>query len=121
MLTLPASVRIYLASEAVDLRRGFDALAAAARSTIGVDPLSGHLFVFLNRDRNRAKLLFWEASGFWLFYKRLEVGRFKRPTEPGPGETHLVIAATDLALMLEGIDLRGATRRRQWAPKNDKT
>ena len=81
---------------------------------IGVDPLSGHLFVFLNRSRNRAKLLFWEPSGFWLFYKRLEVGRFQLPTAPAPGAKHLVLAATDLALMLEGIDLRGAQRRRQW-------
>jgi transposase len=114
MLTLPASVRIYLAAQPIDLRRGFDALAAAARSTMGIDPLSGHLFVFLNRDRNRAKLLFWEPSGFWLFFKRLEVGRFKFPTVPAPDASHIVIAATDLALMLEGIDLCGSRRRPQW-------
>ena len=118
MLTLPASVRIYLAAAPVDLRRGFDALSAAARSTIGVDPLSGHLFVFLNRHRNRAKLLLWEPSGFWLFYKRLEIGRFKMPAVPAPGASHLVIASTDLALMLEGIDLRGAARRPHWKPTN---
>lgn len=117
MLTLPAAVQIYLASEPVDLRRGFDALAAAARSVIGIDPLSGHLFVFVNRTRNRAKLLFWEPSGFWLFYKRLEVGRFKLPKPPTPAARHLVMAATDLALMLEGIDLRGAARRPQWKAK----
>jgi len=117
MLTLPGSVRIYLAAAPVDLRRGFDALAAATRSTIGMDPLSGHLFVFLNRDKNRAKLLFWEPSGYWLFYKRLEVGRFKLPRQPEPGVNHLALEAADLALMLEGIDLRGATRRLRWNPK----
>ncbi len=61
MLTLPASVRIYVAAEAVDLRRGFDGLAAATRSLIREDPLNGHLFVFLNRRRNRIKLLVWDG------------------------------------------------------------
>lgn len=117
MLTLPGSVRIYLAADPVDLRRGFDALSAAVRSVIGLDPLSGHLFVFLNRDRNRAKILVWEASGFWLFFKRLEIGRFKLPRAPETGARHVFMTAADLTLMLEGIDLRGAQRRRQWQPK----
>ena len=72
MLTLPASVRIYVAAEAVDLRRGFDGLAAATRSLIRQDPLNGHLFVFLNRRRNRIKLLVWDRTGYLLLY-----------TEPG--------------------------------------
>jgi hypothetical protein len=63
MLTLPAAVRIYVAAAAVDLRRGFDGLAAATRQLIGADPLSGHLFVFLNRRRNRVKLLVWDRTG----------------------------------------------------------
>lgn len=117
MLTLPASVRIYLAAEPVDLRRGFDGLAAAVRTVVGADPLSGHLFVFLNQSRNRAKILVWEASGFWLFYKRLEVGRFKLPTAPASGTRHMALSAADLTLMLEGIDLRGASRRKVWQPK----
>jgi transposase len=91
VLTLPASVRIYLAAEPVDLRRGFDGLAAAVRTVVGADPLSGHLFVFLNQSRNRAKILVWEASGFWLFYKRLEVGRFKLPTAPASGTRHMAL------------------------------
>jgi hypothetical protein len=70
MLTLPAAVRIYVAAEPVDLRRGFDGLAAAARSVIGADPLSGHLFVFLNRRKNRIKLLVWDRTGFLLLYWR---------------------------------------------------
>lgn len=79
MLTLPASVKIYVASDPVDLRKGFDGLSAATRSVIDQDPLSGHLFVFINRRRNRCKVLVWEASGFLLLYKRLERGRFKLP------------------------------------------
>ena len=63
MLTLPSSVRIYVAAEPVDLRRGFDGLAAATRQIILADPLSGHLFVFLNRRSNRMKVLLWQPSG----------------------------------------------------------
>ena len=71
MLTLPPSVRIYVAADAVDLRRGFDGLAAATRSIIRQDPLNGHLFVFLNRRRNRIKLLVWDRTGYLLIYNHL--------------------------------------------------
>ncbi|MGH7504141.1 MAG: IS66 family insertion sequence element accessory protein TnpB [Longimicrobiales bacterium] len=114
MLTLPCSVRIYVAAEPVDLRRGFDGLAAATRSVIGADPLSGHVFVFLNRRRNRVKLLVWDRTGFVLVYKRLEKGTFAIPTEPLPGRQHIEIDSGELGLMLEGLDLRGAHRRPRW-------
>lgn len=114
MLTLPASVRIYVAAEAVDLRRGFDGLAAAARSVIGADPLSGHLFVFLNRRRNRIKVLVWDRTGYLLLYKRLERGTFRIATEPRIGERHVEVDAGELGLMLEGLDLRGAMRQKRW-------
>ena len=80
MFTLPAAVRIYVAAEAVDLRRGFDGLAAATRSVIGADPLSGHVFVFLNRRKNRVKLLVWDRTGYLLLYNGLSVGpsRYRR-------------------------------------------
>lgn len=117
MLTLGSSVRIYVAAETVDLRNGFDGLAAATRQIIQEDPLSGHLFVFLNRRRNRLKILMWEPSGYLLVYKRLERGRFHLPTAPLPGERHVGIESAELGLMLEGIDLRGARRRKRWAPQ----
>lgn len=120
MLTLPASVRIYLAAAPVDLRRGFDGLSGAVRTIIGEDPLSGHLFVFLNQSRNRAKILVWEQSGYWLFYKRLEVGRFKLPAPSAPGARHMTLSAADLTLMLEGIDLNGARRRKHWRPNESR-
>ena len=116
MLTLPATVRIYVAAEPVDLRRGFDGLAAATREIIRAEPLSGHLFVFLNRQRNRLKILLWEPSGYLLIYKRLEYGRFRLSAEPRPGARHIEMEATELALMMEGIDLRGARRRKRWVP-----
>ncbi len=114
MLTLPASVRIYVAAEAVDLRRGFDGLAAATRSLIREDPLSGHLFVFLNRRKNRIKLLVWDRTGYLLLYKRLERGTFQLPTQPAAGHRHVEVDAGELGLMLEGWDLRGAVRRERW-------
>jgi transposase len=116
VLTLPSSVRIYIAVEPTDLRKGFDGLSAATRQVIKQDPLSGHLFVFINRRRNRMKILVWQANGFLLLFKRLERGTFKLPQAPGVDERSLRIASADLALMLEGIDLRGARRRKQWVP-----
>lgn len=116
MLTLPPSVRIYVAAEATDLRKGFDGLAAATRTVIRKDPLSGHLFVFLNRRRNRCKVLVWDRTGFLLLYKRLERGRFMLPRKPAEGRSHLQVESAELSLMLEGIDLTGARRRPRWEP-----
>lgn len=114
MLMLPAAVRIYVAAEPVDLRRGFDGLAAATRSLIRQEPLSGHVFAFLNRRRNRIKLLVWDRTGYLLLYKRLERGTFCLSTAPAPGHRHVEMDAGDLAMMLEGVDLRRAVRRERW-------
>ena len=116
MLTLSPAVRIYVAAEAVDLRKGFDGLAAATHHIVERDPLSGHLFAFINRRRNRMKILLWQHSGYLLLYKRLERGRFRLPMEPEPGLRHIEVEATELALMMEGIDLCGARRRPRWTP-----
>jgi transposase len=117
VLNFPSRVRIFVASEPQDLRKGFDGLAAATRQVIREDPLSGHLFVYLNRRRNKVKLLIWEPGGYWLLYRRLERGRFRLPQDPLPGWRHVVMESTELSLMLEGIDLRGAKRRTRWQPK----
>lgn len=116
MLTLSPQVRVYVASEPVDLRKGFDGLAAATRDIVKEDPLSGHLFAFLNRRKNRLKILLWQSSGYLLMYKRLEKGRFRLPTAPPPGQRHIEIGSAELSLLLEGIDLRGARRRPHWIP-----
>lgn len=116
MLTLPPSVHIYLAAEPVDLRRGFDGLSAATRHLLRQDPLSGHLFVFINRAMNRMKILVWERNGYLLLYKRLEKGRFHLPRAPRLGCRHLELEGAELSLLLEGIDLRGARRRPRWEP-----
>jgi transposase len=117
MLTIPASVKVFLAVEAVDLRLSLDGLAAATRSVIGQDPLCGHLFVFLNRRRDRVKILVWDRNGWCLLYKRLEVGTFHLPRLEDAGRS-IEIESAELSLMLEGIDLREARRRPRWEPRS---
>lgn len=114
MLTLPAAVRIYVAAQPIDLRRGIDGLAAATRSVIGADPLSGHVFVFLNRRRSRVKLLVWDRTGYVLLYKRLERGSFARLRPAAPGARHVMLDSGELALLLDGWDLGQARRRPCW-------
>ncbi len=116
MISLPPSVRIYLYGASVDGRMGFDALSGLVASAIGLDPLCGHLFVFFAARGRIARILFWDHNGFALYSKRLERGRFALPKQIPEGATHLVIEAADLVLLLEGIDLRDATRRPRWQP-----
>lgn len=110
MLTVPPSVRIYLATEPADMRCSFDGLMARVEA-LKKDPFSGHLFVFRNRRGDRVKILFWDRSGFCLWYKRLEKGTFRFPSV---STESLEVEAAELMLLLEGIDLRGARRRPRW-------
>jgi len=103
------------------MRKSFDGLAAAARHVVGEDPLSGHLFVFFNRRADICKSLWFDRSGFCVWAKRLERGRFRLPQPPAPGRRHVEMEAADLALVLEGIDLRGARRRKRWQPGASQT
>lgn len=114
MLMIPPSVRVYLSSSPADMRCSFDGLTARVVSVLEADPFSGHLFVFRNRRGDRVKILFWDRSGFCLWYKRLEKGTFHFPEATGAS---VEVDASDLALLLEGIDLRGARRRPRWEPK----
>lgn len=104
-------MRIFIAREAIDMRKGIDGLAGLVIDTIEQDPQSGHLFVFFNKQRNRMKSLVWDASGYWLLCKRLEHGRFQIFDRVGASRTSFELASTDFALLLDGIDLRGARRR----------
>lgn len=111
MLSLPPSVRIFVAREVADMRKGFDGLSGLVIDVIDEDPQSGHLFVFFNRRRDRVKILYWDQSGYWLLYKRLEHGRFNVFDQVSERTTSFEMNAKDLALLLDGIDLRGARRR----------
>ena len=101
MFGLGGATRIYLAAGATDMRKGFEGLYGMARDRLLCDPLSGHIFLFANAQRNRLKLLFWDGSGLWVCAKRLEKGRFRWPETRG-GETKVVLSHEQLALLLGG-------------------
>ena len=120
MLRLPSLVeldrgmsgRIYLCTSPTDMRKGFDTLAAMVTEFLGQDPLSGHLFLFVGRGMDRLKILYWDADGFAMWYKRLEEGTFRMPrtTSDAAG---VELKASELAMMLEGIDLRSIKRTKR--------
>lgn len=111
MLSLPPSVRIFVARGATDMRKSFDTLAAVVCDVVDEDPQSGHLFVFVNRRKDRAKILWWDRSGYCLLAKRLEHGQFRVYDRADGGPGHYEVSMSDLMLLLDGIDLRGAKRR----------
>ena len=114
MFTFPETVEVYMAVEAMDMRRSFDRLAQATQEIIGQNPLSGHLFVFFNRTRDRLKVLFWDRSGYCIYYKRLEQGTFHFPKYMSADTKVLKVAVSDFALILDGIELYGAVRRNRY-------
>ena len=115
MFGLPSAVRIYLAVEPVDMRNGFDGLSAIVHAR-GQDVFSGHLFVFLSKRRDRAKILTWDRGGFVLWYKRLERGRFRRPAATLSNAGAISLDATELTMLLDGIDLSRVRRLNPWRP-----
>lgn len=117
MLSLPPSVRIFVATQLVDGRKGADSLMVLVRDVLREDPLSGHLFVFFSKRRDRVRIVYWDRNGFAMWTKRLELGRYK-PTLSADGKfTAIVVEAAELALIIEGIDLAGARRRARWEPR----
>jgi transposase len=116
VILLPRSVRIYVATAPVSLRKSFEGLSNEVRAALAADPLSGHVYVFLNRTRTQVKLLMFTRGGFTIVHKRLERGRFTFPARVTPEATRVEIDAHELAMLLEGLDLatsRGAVR---WSP-----
>jgi transposase len=116
VLSLPPSVRLFVATQAVDGRKGADSLMVIVRDVFGHDPLSGHLFVFFSKRRDRVRIVYWDRNGIAMWTKRLERGRF-RPAFSADGKlvSHAIEAA-ELALIMEGIDLADARRRPRWQP-----
>ncbi|MCG3185343.1 MAG: hypothetical protein ICCCNLDF_03572 [Planctomycetes bacterium] len=118
MIGLPPSTRVFLCLPPTDMRKSFDGLAALAVDVVRQEPLSGHLFVFRNRREDRIKVLYWDRTGFCLFYKRLEQGTFRFPgrmtTTAADAVSAGEIDAAELALILEGIDLNDAVRRKRY-------
>ena len=115
MFGLGPATKIYIALDAIDMRKGLEGLYGLVRDHLGQDPLSGHLFLFTNRPRTRLKALVWDGSGLWICAKRLERGRFSWPVAPDQSD-RVSLSQEELSLLLGGIDLR-RTRRKHWYRK----
>jgi transposase len=109
MLHVPSSVAIYVYTAPADLRKGFDGLSGIVRREFQADPLDGSLFLFFNRRRDRLKILHWDGTGYWLYYKLLEAGTFEALAGQGP---RVRIDSTQLAMLLGGASLTAARRKR---------
>jgi transposase len=112
MFGIGPATRIYLAAGSTDMRKSFEGLYGLVRDRLLCDPLSGHIFLFTNAQRNRLKLLFWDGSGLWVCAKRLEKGRFRWPAAEG-AEAKMVLSHEELMLLIGGIDL-AQTKPRAW-------
>ena len=109
-----ARVRVWLASAPIDMRLGFDRLAALATAVTDQDPLGGHLFAFHSRRGDRLKILLWERDGFVLWYKRLEEGTFRLPKIDPAVTASVELRASELAMLLDGIDLKTVRRGKRY-------
>ena len=111
MLSLPSTVPIFLYTEPTDRRKGFDGVSGIVRSELAADPLDGRLFLFINRRRDRLKILHWDGTGFWLYYKLLEAGTFEViPSK----DTCARLDSTQLAMLLGGVSLITIKRRKRY-------
>jgi transposase len=110
MIALTSHLKFYLYPQATDMRKSFDGLSGIVTSVLARDPVSGEVYIFLNRRRDRMKLLLWDRNGFWLFYKRLEQGTFQLPAH-AKDDAALELPFEELMLILEGIDLSSVKKR----------
>ncbi len=113
MISLPPTVKIFLAAQPVDMRKSFDGLKAVVEEFLGADPLSGHLFVFRGRRADRLKVLYWDRDGLAIWYKRLEAGTFLFP-QVREDQRRIEVQPAELAMLLDGIDLTNIRRRKRY-------
>ena len=113
MISLPHAVRVFLHTPATDLRKGFDALSGLVTTAFAQDPTSGHLFLFVNRRRDRLKILYWDRDGLAIWYKRLETGSFQIPAVSHDAVS-IEMSPTQLSLILSGIDINSARQRKRY-------
>lgn len=111
MLNFPSNVPIFLYTRPADLRKGFDGLSGMVRSEFAADPLDGSLFLFVNRRRDRLKILHFDGTGFWLYYKLLEAGTFEVISSK---DACAQLDATQLAMLLGGVSLVAMKRRKRY-------
>ena len=114
MLSVTADMRIFFAIEPTDMRKGFNGLQGMVTSVLKQDPLSGHLFLFVNRRRDKMKILYWDGDGLAIWYKRLEQGTFELPSVK-PDQTAAEIRSEELTMLLRGIALESVRRRKRYS------
>lgn len=112
MLSLHRGMKIFISTAPTDMRKGFDGLSAIVEHEWDANPMSGNLFVFSNRRQTLLKLLYWDADGYAIWYKRLERGTFRIP--PPTAEGRIELTAAKLAMILEGIDIANTRRRKRY-------
>ena len=113
MIATGPATRVFLACGITDMRKGFDGLYGLVKSQLNEDPLSGHLFVFANRNRTSLKILCWDGTGLWILTKRLERGRFNWPAATEP-EAKARLTGAEFSMLLGGLDLKQAKARKWW-------
>jgi transposase len=118
MLSFSGSLKVFVAVEPCDMRKGFNGLHALASERLGEDPRQGALFVFSNRRHNRIKILYFDGTGLWVMTKRLEQGTFSWPKMIEPSQTKLSIRPEALAMLTDGVDLKGAKLRPWYEREN---
>ena len=118
MLSFTGGLKVYVALEPTDMRKSFNALAALVSEHLKADPYTGALYAVSNRRRDRLKILYWDGTGIWIAAKRLEKGRFSWPQASSTGQRHLRLAPEALAMLTDGIDLKGA-RMRPWYEREE--
>jgi transposase len=116
MLLIPRAVRVYVATAPVSMRKSFDGLCNEVRCVLGANPLSGHVFIFLNRRRTQVKLLVWTRGGFTIVHKRLEKGKFGFATELRAQSKSVQIDVHELSMLLEGLELQKTRSAARWEP-----
>lgn len=121
MLSVASQTRVFLARGPCDMRKSFSGLIGLTESVLEQDPLSGHLFVFINRRRDRIKLLYWGGTGFCIWYQHLEEGGYQLPDATTADEREgIEITATQLSLILDGVDLSSVRQRRRYRLPTDR-
>jgi transposase len=114
MIAIQSNVRIFVATVATDMRKGFDGLQGIVVGVLEQDPMSGHLFLFLNRRRDKLKVLYWDGDGLAIWYRRLEQGTFQMPNVQ-EGAKQVEIRSEELTMLLRGIDLNNVRRRKRYS------
>ena len=114
MLSILADTKIFLSVTPTDMRKGFDGLQGLVLNVLEQDPLSGQLFLFINRRRDKLKILYWDGDGLAIWYRRLEQGTFQVPI-PQKDQKAIEMRSDELTMLLRGIDLRNVRRRKRYS------